>query len=152
MSCIAYTDKRHYYGPSRKTLVVGAPILMPELVGNTTCHPSTWNATETWDNGTKTEENNGNTGANADPNAHECIDEHWMKSEVRRSDDARIHDIVSQIFLTCTFTKDVWCPLNQLIDTDSFHIERHALRISGFEVSIWLFCQDDDNGAPRRGH
>ena len=30
----------------------------------------------------KTEENMGNPGANADPNARECIDVHWMKYEV----------------------------------------------------------------------
>ena len=32
----------------------------------------------------KTEENNGNPGAGADPLARECIDQHWMKYEVRR--------------------------------------------------------------------
>ena len=38
----------------------------------------------------KTEENNGDPGANADPNARECIDVHWMKYEVRAPTTHRI--------------------------------------------------------------
>lgn len=54
----------------------------------------------------KTEENNGNPGPDAHPEAEECIDEHWMKYE------------------------DSSCDLKQLLDANAFTIERHALRIT----------------------
>ena len=85
-ACIAYTDKWHqgqgwtikdntcHWCPDTDTSgSCGAHRMSPINVERNR-GLGFWN---------KTEVNNGNPGANADPMARECIDEHWMKYEVR---------------------------------------------------------------------
>ena len=85
-ACIAYTDKWHE--GQGWTIKENACRWCPDTDSGS-CgrhHMSPINVERNKGLGywNKTEENLGNPGANADPNARECIDVHWMKYEVRK--------------------------------------------------------------------
>jgi hypothetical protein len=84
-ACIGYTDKwlEGQAWSIRDNYCLWCPESDPGSCGRH--HSSPINLLRVYGLGywNKTEENNGNPGANADPLARECIDQHWMKYEVR---------------------------------------------------------------------
>lgn len=85
-ACIAYIDKWHEgQGWSiKENACQSCPADDPGSCGRHHNSPINMLRNKGLGYWNKTEENNGNPGANADPDARECIDQHWMKYEVRR--------------------------------------------------------------------
>ncbi len=83
-ACIAYTDKWHtgQGWTLEKNYCRWCPLDSPDSCGRHHMSPINLERNRGLGYWGKTEENNGDPGANADPEAQECIDVHWMKYEV----------------------------------------------------------------------
>lgn len=107
-ACLAYTDKWHE-GEGwtiRDNYCRWCPESSPDSCGRHHQSPINLERNRGLGYWNKTEENNGNPGANADPMAKECIDQHWMKYEVSKQQLEAETDVPSHILTICF----VLCP------------------------------------------
>lgn len=80
-ACLAYRDKWHT-GQSWKldrNYCLWCPVGLPDSCGRHHMSPINLKRNRGLGYWNKTEENNGKAGPDADPEAKECIDQHWMK-------------------------------------------------------------------------